>query len=593
MEGSQDELSDLAVDMREEVGAGAGPRDGVQTYLVGQQALWAGMQDLSKEDLESAEKTGFPIVLLILLAVFGSLAAAALPLALGFASVGITGAVIFFLSQATDMSVFVTNVASMIGIGVAVDYSLFILARYREEVRAGREPEQARAIALRTSGLAVAFSGVTVIISLAGLFLVDSTTIRSMAMGAIVVVAVSILAAVTLLPVLMSLLGKRAYARGRIATVTGAGLSLAALASPPARAPRWRRSPTSGRAGPTGSPGGRCWPPPLSAAVLLVLAIPALSLEFGDGALRQFPEGNETRVGAELAAERLGPGAAGPTQVIAERRDAAAVAARLQRDPEVARVSGPVPSKDGRSVLFSAAPRHDPESPQARALVDRLTASGIASVQVGGATASVEDFKDLVSGSMWKIALFVLLFSYLVLFVLLRSVLLPLKAVVMNLLSVGAAYGILVAIFQYGWIDGFLGFQSLGYINTITPPFLLAIVFGLSMDYEVFLLSRIRERYEATGDNKLAVAQGLRASAATISSAALIMVAVFAVFAGTGVPSIKEIGLGLAVAIALDATLVRLVLVPATMELMGKWNWWLPKPLARVLPQPASRGRPA
>ena len=189
---------------------------------------------------------------------------------------------------------------------------------------------------------------------------------------------------------------------------------------------------------------------------------------------------------------------------------------------------------------------------------------------MGGATASVEDFKDLVSGSMWKIALFVLLFSYLVLFVLLRSVLLPLKAVVMNLLSVGAAYGILVAIFQYGWIDGFLGFQSLGYINTITPPFLLAIVFGLSMDYEVFLLTRIRERYEATGDNKLAVAQGLRASAATISSAALIMVAVFAVFAGTGVPSIKEIGLGLAVAIALDATLVRLVLVPATMELMGR-----------------------
>jgi RND superfamily putative drug exporter len=243
-----------------------------------------------------------------------------------------------------------------------------------------------------------------------------------------------------------------------------------------------------------------------------------------------------------------------------------------------------VVSKDGRSVLFSAAPKHDPESPQARALVDRLRDGGL---QAGGATASVEDFKDLVSGSMWKIALFVLAFSYLVLFFLLRSVLLPLKAVVMNLLSVGAAYGILVAVFQYGWIDGFLGFESLGYINTMTPPFLLAIVFGLSMDYEVFLLTRIRERYEATGDNKLAVAQGLRASAATISSAALIMVAVFAVFAGTGVPSIKEIGLGLAVAIALDATLVRLVLVPATMELMGKWNWWLPEPIDRALPATA------
>ncbi len=591
VKGSQDDLSDLAVDMREEVGAGAGVRDGVQTYLVGQQALWAGMQELSKEDLEAAETTGFPIVLLILLAVFGSLAAAALPLALGFASVGITGAAIFFLSQATDMSVFVTNVASMIGIGVAVDYSLFILARYREEVRAGREPEQARSIALRTSGLAVAFSGVTVMVSLAGLFLVDSTTIRSMAMGAIVVVAVSILAAVTLLPVLIRLLGKRAYARGRIATVTGLVF----------RSLRWRRR----RPGSTRDVKPDFWTrwtervtrrPAVaaiaSAAVLLVLAIPALSLEFGDGALRQFPEGNETRVGAELAAKSLGAGSAGPTQVVAERGDARAVGARLRDDGEVARVTGPVVSKDGRKVLFSAAPRHDPESPQARALVDRLRASG-ADVQVGGATASVEDFKDLVSGSMWKIALFVLLFSYLVLFLLLRSVLLPLKAVVMNLLSVGAAYGILVAIFQYGWIDGFLGFESLGYINTITPPFLLAIVFGLSMDYEVFLLTRIRERYEATGDNKLAVAQGLRASAATISSAALIMVAVFAVFAGTGVPSIKEIGLGLAVAIALDATLVRLVLVPATMELMGKWNWWVPRPLARVLPHTDFEGSPA
>jgi RND superfamily putative drug exporter len=209
---------------------------------------------------------------------------------------------------------------------------------------------------------------------------------------------------------------------------------------------------------------------------------------------------------------------------------------------------------------------------------------------VGGATAGVEDFKGLVSGSMWKILVFVLAFSYLVLLVLLRSVLLPLKAVIVNLLSVAAAYGVLVAVFQWGWLDGVLGYDSLGYINTMTPPFLLAIVFGLSMDYEVFLLTRIRERYEETGDTTLAVADGLRRSAGTISSAALIMVAVFAVFAGTGVPSVKEIGLGLAVAIALDATLVRLVLVPATMELMGRWNWWLPRPLARILPRASFEG---
>ena len=603
--GEQDQLADLAADFRDELGDE--PRSGVQPYLVGQQALWAGMQELAQEDLEAAETTGFPIVLLILLAVFGSLAAAALPLALGFASVGVTGAAIYFLSQAADMSVFVTNVASMIGIGVAVDYSLFVLARYREEIRAGARPLEARRTALRTSGLAVAFSGVTVIVALAGLFLIDSTTIRSMAMGAIIVVAVSILAAVSLLPVLMRLLGRRAYARGRIALTTGLIV----------RAIRNRRR----RAGST-APGAvregfwerwtaavtrRPWVAAVATAgVLLTLAIPALSLEFGDGALRQFPEDNPTRVGAELAARQQGPGAAGPTQILVDVEDGTArsganrealssYVSELRQDPEVARATRPQISRDGGAALITVQPRHDAESPQADRLVDRLRAdegplARIAEANVGGATAANEDFKDLVAGSMWKILVFVLVFSYLVLLVLLRSVLLPLKAVLMNLLSVGAAYGVLVAVFQWGWLDGVLGYDSLGYINSMTPPFLLAIVFGLSVDYEVFPLSRIRERYEASGDTKTAVAQGLRASAATISSAALIMVAVFGVFASTGTPSIKEIGLGLSVAIALDATLVRLILVPATMEIMGRWNWWLPKWLDRRLPRSGVEG---
>jgi uncharacterized membrane protein YdfJ with MMPL/SSD domain len=266
--------------------------------------------------------------------------------------------------------------------------------------------------------------------------------------------------------------------------------------------------------------------------------------------------------------------------------------AAARREPEHASVHGPRSARDGRAALIAVTPRHDPESGEARAMVARLRAAdgpsralaGVATVKVGGATASVVDFRDLVSGSMWKILLFVLAFSYLVLLLLLRSAVLPLKAVLMNLLSVAAAYGVLVAIFQYGWFDGLLGFDSLGYINTMTPPLLLAIVFGLSMDYEVFLLTRIRERYDATGDTTRAVSEGLAASARTISSAALIMVAVFTIFAFIGVPSVKEIGVGLAVAIALDATLVRLVLVPATMRLMGRWNWWLPRPLERVLP---------
>src|SRR5690349_10644619 len=210
--------------------------------------------------------------------------------------------------------------------------------------------------------------------------------------------------------------------------------------------------------------------------------------------------------------------------------------------------------------------------------IDKLT-----KCDVGGASAQTRDFTGQISGGMWKIFAFVLLCSYLVLLLVLRSVFLPLKAVLMNLLTVGAAYGVLVMVFQYGWMD-WTGYDSLGYVNAITPPLLLAIVFGLSMDYEVFLLSRIKERYHATGDNRRAVAEGLQGSAKVISSAALIMVVVFSVFALTGVPQIKEIGVGLSVAIFLDATLVRLVLVPATMELMGKWNWWLPKGLDRILP---------
>jgi uncharacterized membrane protein YdfJ with MMPL/SSD domain len=611
--GSQDDAANAAADMRRALHLDESQKGPVELHLVGQQALWAGMQDLSKHDLEQSERAGFPVVALILLAVFGSLAAAALPLALGFVSVAITGAVIFFVSQQTDMSVFVTNVASMIGIGVAVDYSLFVLARYRQEIAAGADRDAARQTAMRTSGLAVAFSGVTVMISLAGLFLVDSTTIRSMAIGAIVVVAISILGAITLLPALMSLLGRRAYARGRVAIV-GALLVRArrsmrrrrgATHPDRARKPFW----TSWTERVIAHP----WIAALgSAAILLTLAIPALSLTFGDGALRQFPKDSETRIGAELAAKATGQGASGPSLVVArlhsgtarDRRNAAAVdkyVAGVRHDPEVASVEGPRSARDGRSILVTVTARHDPESPQARAMVARLrsgagpaaTLNDVASVKVGGATAQVMDFRDLVSGSMWKILLFVLAFSYLVLLILLRSAVLPLKAVLMNLLSVAAAYGVLVMVFQYGWFDSLLGFDHLGYINTLTPPFLLAIVFGLSMDYEVFLLTRIRERYDATGDTTRAVSEGLSASARTISSAALIMVAVFSIFAFTGVPSIKEIGLGLAVAIALDATLVRLVLVPATMRIMGRWNWWLPRPLARVLPHADFEGAAA
>jgi RND superfamily putative drug exporter len=588
-EQSSDRQIDSAATLREELDPGTATA-GVITYLAGQPTIWAGMQELSKSDLSKAEAGGFPIVAIILLVVFGSLAAAMLPLVLGFVSVIVTGALIYFLSLQMETSVFVTNMASMIGIGVAIDYSLFILARYREERASGREPDAARAEALSTSGLAVAFSGLAVIVSLAGLWMVDNQALRSMALGAMTVVAVSILTAVTLLPALIAMLGERVLPGGIVARV----LSLFKRGGErPDREAFWVRWTARVMAHP--------WTAVIGvSAVLLTLAIPLLSIETGTQAIKQFPADSDVRVGNELVSQQLG-GGADPVQIVAtfggsdiDRGQRAAVASftrTIEATPGVSSVAPPAYA--GQDVLVQATPAAPSESDATIALVARLrdtvvpgtALSRVATVEVGGETARSQDARHQISSSMWKIVLFVLALSFLVLMVMLRSLLLPLKAVLMNLLSIGAAFGVLVAVFQWGWFSNLLGFESQGALDTINVPLIFAIVFGLSMDYEVFLMSRIREHYLEHGDNERAVAEGLSTSARTISSAALIMTAVFSVFVLTGVPSIKELGLGCAVAIALDATLVRLILVPAAMKLFGDWNWWMPSWLDRVLPR--------
>jgi uncharacterized membrane protein YdfJ with MMPL/SSD domain len=571
-----DDLIDPAVELREGLDPGTAS-GGVTTYMAGQPTVWAGMQELSKEDLSKAEASGFPIVALILLVVFGSLAAAALPLTLGFVSVIVTGALIYFISLQMSTSVFVTNMASMIGIGVAIDYSLFILARYREERRAGRDCDAARSEALATSGLAVAFSGLAVIVSLGGLWMIDNQALRSMALGAMTVVAVSILTATTLLPALIAMLGDRVMPGGIVAR------GLRFLRHTVFRRPRPGAAAAAAGAG------------------LLVLASPVLSMDTGTAALQQFPKDSDVRVGNELVSQQLG-GGADPIQIVATfpaAPDRAAVAefgGELRRQPGVSSVAAPV--YGGDSVLVVATSVAASDSDAATALVDRLRDSFVpasalataAKVEVGGETARTDDVRAQISGSFWKIVGFVLALSFVVLMVMLRSVVLPLKAVLMNLLSIGAAFGVLVVVFQWGWFDSLLGFESLGALDTINLPLIFAIVFGLSMDYEVFLMSRIRERYLIHGDNERAVAEGLSSSAGTISSAALIMSSVFAVFFLTGVPSIKELGLGCAVAIAIDATLVRLILVPAAMKLLGAWNWWMPSWLDRALPDLSFEG---
>lgn len=265
-----------------------------------------------------------------------------------------------------------------------------------------------------------------------------------------------------------------------------------------------------------------------------------------------------------------GEGASSPIEAIAPVGEAANAVRVLKTDPEVRNVQSKITSKNGREVLIRAIPRHDGESAQGQAAVQRLRMHMPPSVLVGGTAAYLHDYHQEVIGSMWKVALFVMTVTFFVLMLLLRSIVLPLKAVVMNLLSVSAAYGVLTLVF--------------GTVETLIPPLVLAVVFGLSMDYEVFLLSRIRERYAVHGDTRRAVGEGLSSSASTITSAALIMACVFSVFALTGVPSIKELGLACSLAIAIDATIVRLVLVPTAMALLGKWNWWLPRGLAERLP---------
>jgi uncharacterized membrane protein YdfJ with MMPL/SSD domain len=403
-----------------------------------------------------------------------------------------------------------------------------------------------------------------------------------------VVVFVAILAAVTLQPALIHLLGRRAYQPGKVVGRVVAKLSRKPRADVD---PFWTRWTNRLMSRPVLYATG-------ATVLMLVIATPALSMKWGTGATAQLPASFETAQGIKLAAAAVGPGAGGPVQVVADYGTGAVDPAQVQQFsatvaklPSVAAVGKPVTSSDGHLAYLEVTSRTNPEDDATYALVKYLrspagpaTLLKGATVNVGGAAAQDHDFTDLISSSLWKVALFVLLFSYFVLLMLMRSIVLPLKAIVMNLLSVGAAYGVLVAVFQYGWLDSVIGFDHLGYVNALTPPLILAIVFGLSMDYEVFLLSRIKERYHETRDNRAAVAGGLSDSAKTISSAAIIMVLVFLIFALAGLPQVKEIGVGLAAAIFLDATVVRLVLVPATMELMGDLNWWVPKWLDKILP---------
>jgi RND superfamily putative drug exporter len=321
------------------------------------------------------------------------------------------------------------------------------------------------------------------------------------------------------------------------------------------------------------------------AGVMLVLALPFLSMQTFNRGLDELPANAEVRIATERVQKLAGPGFGEPVRVLTPD-DGPALAAKVARVPGVAHVAPPLHDPATGRWLVDATLAMPSESSAAQAVVERIRSLAGSSAVVGGSTVFDMDVTHAMFGGIWKMLLVILAACYIVLFLLLRSVVLPLKAVVMNLLSVGAAYGVLVAVFQWGWLD-WTGYHSPGYVNTIVPALVLAVTFGLSMDYEVFLLTRIRERWLVHHDNERAVAEGLTQSARIITSAALVMVAVFFAFAIAGAPSLKELGVGLGVAILLDATIVRLLVVPSAMRLLGRWNWWMPAPLARLLPAPS------
>jgi uncharacterized membrane protein YdfJ with MMPL/SSD domain len=574
-------------------------RGPVTVRFIGWPVQVAVVHELSEHDAKRSESLAFPLVLLVLVVIFGSLTAALLPVALGLSSVVLTGAAIYGLSHQLLLSVFVVNIASMLGIGVAIDYSLFMLVRYREEIARGADRERARATMLATSGRTIALAGGTVVLSLVSLFLIKNTILRSMAGGAMVVVAISVLVAIVVLPALIAVLGERLVGRPRLLVAMTERLGFDGR---PAFWDRWV-------AGVVKRPVASAV---LSCALLLGLSAPVLAIKLGTDSLRQLPRDSKTREATEIAAQLQGPDAESPVLVTAAYRSARAARADrnslvrmreiLAGNSEVASVTPLMTSADGRAYALMATLHHDPESNFAIAAVERLrrelpteaSATGRAALAVGGTTATVVDAGSEIAGNLWKVIVAVLILSYVSLFAVLKSAILPLKAVVMNLLSVGAAMGVLVMIFQLGWLSSVLGVESLGHIQTYVPPLVFAVVYGLSMDYEVFLLTRIQERYRLTADNRRAVAQGVSSSARTISCAALIMVVVFAAFIATSVPVVQEIGVGAAVAVAIDATLTRLVLLPATMVLLGRWNWWVPHVPIRVnraprMPQAAVR----
>jgi RND superfamily putative drug exporter len=543
-----------------------------------------GGQLFSNQDLPASEAIGILAAIIVLLIAFGSVLAAGLPIMTALFGIGTGIALVQLTANGLTMPDFTTQAVAMIGIGVGIDYALLIVTRYRQALRDGHEPEGAVALAADTAGRSVVFAGTTVVIAVLGMLVINVPAVRGLAVGIALGVLMTMLAATTLLPAVLGFVGHN---------IDKLGLPHKKRAEGEYRESFWHRWSRVIQ--------HRPWPGAIAGlVVLLVLAAPVVSMRLAFADAGNQPTSDTTRRAYDLLVDGFGPGFNGPMILAVDMPRGQAdfpvvqrIADQARTAKDVAFVTPPQPNQAGNAAIMQVFSTHSPQDKQTADLVDRLrndvvpaaTSGTDVQVKVGGLTAGATDYSNYTAERLPLFIGLVLLLSFVLLMTVFRSILVPLKAVIMNLLSIGAAYGVIVAVFQWGWLKDLVGVAKAGPVEAWAPMMLFAIVFGLSMDYEVFLLSRIKEEYDRTGENATAVADGLAATARVITAAAAIMIFVFSAFVLGDNRAIKLFGFGLAVAVFLDATIVRLILVPATMELLGNANWWIPKWLDRILPR--------
>jgi len=597
--GAEDDAADTTERLVGVV-ADADGTGGFRVTTVGFGSVEGEITSLLEDTLKQGELIGIGVALVVLLLVFGAAVASGVPILVALLSIFVAVGATALVSNAVEMSDFVVFIITMIGLAVGIDYSLFILQRFREERARGRQKIEAITTAGATASRAVFFSGMAVAIALAGMLIVPDPVFRSFALGAILVVAVTVLAALTLLPALLAMLGDRV---------------------------NWLTLPFIGKRGELKGTGG-LWGITtrlvtarpvvsvlLSGGLLIAAALPVFNINLGNVGISTLPADSNPRHAFDVLNEEFSDGVL-TADVVIDARNVNAPEVQSSIDKLITALNedeffgASTIEKNGRGdlALLTAAMPGDFSSRESKSALERLRGDyipaafheGTADVFVGGPTAESVDSVQTQRDYLPFVFTFVLGLSFLLLMMVFRSIVVPLKAVAMNMLSVGAAYGVLVLVFQDGVGTGLLGFQKSPVIESWLPLFLFAILFGLSMDYHVFLLSRIKERYDETGDNTASVRHGLQQTASIITGAALIMVAVFAGMASGDLVIFQQVGFGLAVAIILDATIIRMVLVPASMELLGDWNWyfpgwleWLPEVHVESRPEPAAQFLPA